>query len=826
EWGDPLFSPDRNITRQELATMFARYAAYRHVDTTKNTADITTFPDAGKVASWASDSFKWSSGTGIITGKTNGGATTLSPEDLATRAEFAIMIQRYNTKDDAREFTYFLAYETPVIKNSYTEPEYEKVENADVYVAVDGLDTNPGTKEKPLATLEAAKAKVREIKKTKTSGEIVVAFMAGDYGVLNNVSFTAEDSGSDKLKITYCAYGDGEVYFTNGVYIEEGDFTALSDADKKLFNADYAGDIKKVDLTKYPAAADVTTHTPLSNASGFCWQARVPNKANGTDTYYNNFTRFVATPDSPYTMEEIMALATEFGYGVEHTVIRPYTEQKKIQAIRTMKDKLDSYDTVDGVQLIGYISKVWHSDTLNIKSYDKTTGVVEFYNEANYGFVNVDEPTQAYISNASLELDDVGEYWIDANTKTLYVYKPQGNYSMATEDTFMTLDRNAAHISLVNLNFRICVGDGIYAHGDNFTMDQCSISYVGGEHAFKSDGAINLVIKNSTFAYCAETAVFAEGPEPGERADFDYYTLPNSGFVFDNNLIHDVDLVRVPVESGGLRVRYQIGGLISHNEIYNSARYGIDFKYGNIDCIFEYNYLHHCMQNSADGGAFYCGRVATNRGNEIRYNVIADIYAINPVHTGGTYSIYMDDCMEGLICYGNVFFNCGTIMNNRGRSNEIRDNVYIGDAGIAGRANADFFDISLYADPHLTDETDYSEGWNDLDRIPDENTPAGKIWKEKWPELYDIVAIRKNPDIDVTKLAFYSMPLNICTNNYTFDGAAHGFCDEWIENSKHENNLDFAADENPFFTDPTHGDYSIADTTKFLDNRFDMVGRY
>ncbi|MBR4933191.1 MAG: S-layer homology domain-containing protein, partial [Clostridia bacterium] len=74
DWGDPIFSADRNITRQELATMFARYAAYKHVDTTKNTADIATFPDAGKVASWATDSFKWSSGTGIITGKTNGGA--------------------------------------------------------------------------------------------------------------------------------------------------------------------------------------------------------------------------------------------------------------------------------------------------------------------------------------------------------------------------------------------------------------------------------------------------------------------------------------------------------------------------------------------------------------------------------------------------------------------------------------------------------------------------------------------------------------------------------------------------------------------------------
>ncbi len=55
DWGEPIFSPDNHITRAELATMFARYAAYKHVDTTANTADISSFPDSGSVAKWASD---------------------------------------------------------------------------------------------------------------------------------------------------------------------------------------------------------------------------------------------------------------------------------------------------------------------------------------------------------------------------------------------------------------------------------------------------------------------------------------------------------------------------------------------------------------------------------------------------------------------------------------------------------------------------------------------------------------------------------------------------------------------------------------------------
>ena len=69
EWGEPYFSPDRDITRQELATMFKRYADFKHVDTTKGSSDISAFPDAGTVADWASDAVKWAVGVGLITGK-------------------------------------------------------------------------------------------------------------------------------------------------------------------------------------------------------------------------------------------------------------------------------------------------------------------------------------------------------------------------------------------------------------------------------------------------------------------------------------------------------------------------------------------------------------------------------------------------------------------------------------------------------------------------------------------------------------------------------------------------------------------------------------
>ncbi len=821
EWGEPLFSPDRNITRQELAAMFARYAAYKHVDTTKNTTDITTFPDSGKVATWAEKEFKWTAGTGIITGKTNGGAATLSPEDLATRAEFAIMIQRYNVKDAAREFTYNLAYETPVIKNSYTEPDYPLVNDADIYVAVDGNDKNEGTLEKPLATFAAAKEAVRKLIGEGKKGEIKVAFKGGDYGVLDNLTFTAEDSGSENVKITYCAYGDDDVYFTNGVYITEDKFVSLTDDEKKLFNVEFADDIKKVDLSDDSHAAQITTYSPLSSSTGFCWQARTPNKVKGVDKYYPGFTKFALLPDSPLTYEELI-YHNDTDFSAEQTDSHLY--QDRLYVIRVLKELLDGYDSYDNVQLCGYISKVWNQDIFTITEYDRDTGLVKYDGRPPWGFYAlVGGQTQVYINNAIKELDDIGEYYIDGETKTLYVYKPQGTYTMAVADTFVTINKGAEHITFKKLNFRSCSGNAINANGDHFTFDMGSITYVGGSYAFLSNDTRHIKFTNSTVAYCAESGICIEAPRG--KNETKYYALENTGCVIRNNLVHDVDMVFVPVESGAVRFSNQVGADVSHNEIYNSARYGIDFKYGNIECIMEYNYLHHCMQNSADGGAFYCGRVATNRGNEVRYNVVADIYALNPIHMGGTFAIYLDDSMENLICYGNVFYNSGMIMNNGGRSHEFYDNVFIGKtSGIAGRA-PNFLDIRLYGEPEA-DNHYYSEGWNGLDRIPDENTPNGQLWKSKWPELYDIVAIRNDPTIDVTKLDLYSDPINYCHNNYHFDGASSDFADEWVEFSDHENNLDIPDGENPIFTDPTHGDYSIRDGADFLDNHFDKVGRY
>ena len=88
---DGTFRPMEEISRQDMALMLHRYAkTVKGTDTTP-TGDLSRWPDAGLVGSWAVDALRWCVGAGIINGKDGG----LQPTGNATRAEFATILMRY-----------------------------------------------------------------------------------------------------------------------------------------------------------------------------------------------------------------------------------------------------------------------------------------------------------------------------------------------------------------------------------------------------------------------------------------------------------------------------------------------------------------------------------------------------------------------------------------------------------------------------------------------------------------------------------------------------------------------------------------------------------
>lgn len=89
--GAHVFSPDADITREQLVAIFSRYAAYKGYDTASD-IDLIGYADYNTVSLYAREPFRWAVGAGIVSGTT---PVTLSPQGTATRAQCATILSRF-----------------------------------------------------------------------------------------------------------------------------------------------------------------------------------------------------------------------------------------------------------------------------------------------------------------------------------------------------------------------------------------------------------------------------------------------------------------------------------------------------------------------------------------------------------------------------------------------------------------------------------------------------------------------------------------------------------------------------------------------------------
>ena len=90
--GEGLYDPDSNVTREQFAQMLYNYAQYKGYDLTA-TGDLTQFPDAGSISSWAETALSWANGKGLINGHENG---TIDPKGSTIRAQAASIMANFD----------------------------------------------------------------------------------------------------------------------------------------------------------------------------------------------------------------------------------------------------------------------------------------------------------------------------------------------------------------------------------------------------------------------------------------------------------------------------------------------------------------------------------------------------------------------------------------------------------------------------------------------------------------------------------------------------------------------------------------------------------
>ena len=797
------FEPDGLITREQLATMLFRFSSSAPVSVPER-ADLTPFSDDEKVSEWANEPLEWAVEAGLIKG-TDG--NRLAPEGNATREQFAAIIERYDG-------SFKLAYNTPVFSKTYTEPEYPLRDDADFFVSPDGDDSADGSLAHPFRTWGRAAEAVRALDRTGRSG-IAVAFKAGNYGPLS-VSLTAEDSGTAGCPITYCKYGDGDVVFDNGVTVKAEEFSPIPEEEKGWF--------------RHPAVADMiysadvrgrldgyTVDTIVFSDSGEMNVARFPTK------YTDNTDNLMI--DAGYTS----SLTTL-------TLINP-----------VVTGRIAKYHDISNLKLYGFLTFGWYKETLSVGSYDYDTheAYISDYRKARsadwtgglryewneeYGHWDFKDDLQLALVNVTEELDDAREFIVDTNAGKMYVFgEPQNYYFVAGTGVMLTMT-DVRYITVRGLDFMNSSESIIRSYGDGITIEDCSFSGCSAreavaleipEDANASGSAIGTTVRGCEFRNAAGNGLEINGCRRGANR---YRGQAN--VTVDNNYFTECNLVYG--NTGALSITVS-GAVVSHNYFFSTSWEGMDYR-GSSFLTAEYNVFERICYNGDDTGAVNDWDNFGTVGNVIRRN----LFLSGAGGMVGRYCAYIDNA-TGTEFSDNLIFDCAiTLIMNGNRDNKANGNVIVNTkdeaAPITVREGCSALTIRAGETGDFTDV------------LKDNNY-------RQWKEIID--SIRADPEIeaaaaenapwllertyDLEKWADPNFVINITVEvmgNRFINGTAdapHVWTDDenaLMKFATVEDNVGFTLDENPFFVNPSRGDYRIKDGAGFPDIQFEKIGRY
>ena len=414
------------------------------------------------------------------------------------------------------------------------------------------------------------------------------------------------------------------------------------------------------------------------------------------------------------------------------------------------------------------------------------------------------------IIGASEELDKAGEYWIDPDARVLYVYKPSGDYGLATHGSFFNMEK-VSFLSFIGLDFKNTTGGVSYINGHDITFDRCSVIGAGDNlFSVPNDGIYNFRLINSEFGYLAAGIGRLDDSTP--REDIADYT--SCGIVIDNNYIHDFAVWQL---DAALQIYQSRGAVITHNLFESGGRCGIEL-WGSSCVTIEYNIFDRMMMNSTDGGAIYDNQDVERRGIVIQHNAFTNM----PTTSMGEYGVYIDQGQCGIEMYSNLYYNGAgsAAMIAGGRDNKFCDNAVIATEEYKGG-------VTILVDE--PDESYYNKWVAFFYSVSNPDSPRARVYRERWPDMFN-VDINSDDPLDPNS---WRAPNNTITGNVYFKYNA----ESGVDTMNHvepdtaavctiENNSFYNTAENPIFVNPTLGDYRVRDGVDFPDIEFEKIGRY
>ena len=547
-----------------------------------------------------------------------------------------------------------------------------------IHVAPDGNDTGDGSKQSPLATIAAARDRIRVMKASGglPNGGVVVEIAPGRYALTGPVELTAEDSGTAESPIVYRAGPGDRVVLSGSTSVtdwkpvtDEAVLKRLpAEARGKVFQADLKalgvteyGDLDldaEWELQRYLSRTDNQGEDEIGNAMA----SRTHVKNGGTvspraELFFDGVPMRIAQwPNEGFTRIEKVLGETP----INVRGVRGCREGIFVYEDNRISRWVDEKDAL----VKGYWFRDWGVQCHKIASIDPAKRIISVKQPYHcYGY----RAGQWFLGfNLLCELDAPGEWYIDRATGILYFWPPgmlkDARAEISTCQGIFRLT-DVSHVTFEGLQMEAARGTAVAMKDcGNCRVVGCTFRNLGN-HAVTVFQGKNCGVVGCDMSEMGGGGIYLIG---GDRK-----TLTPGGHYAENNHIHHYGrwdrVYRPAIHMSGVGLR------ASHNLIHHAPHAAILF--GGQEHLFEYNEIHNVCHESHDCGAIYAGRSWCLQGNVFRHNYLHHIWGKDG---GACRGIYLDDEFSGALIQGNIFHQVyQAVFLGGGRDNVVENNIFV-----------------------------------------------------------------------------------------------------------------------------------------------------